>query len=161
MQTGALLHDIGKLALPDRLLHKPGPLTREEYEQVKYHASIGAEMLEAVDCAEPLPSIVRHHHENWDGSGYPDGLAGSEIPFGARVLSVVDCYDALTSERPYRPRLSHERALEMIVERRGIMYDPAVTDAFLRIVHRLRAMVPPSPVSLATWTPSVRTQGLV
>ena len=145
VQTAALLHDIGKLAIPDRLLHKPGPLTREEYEQVKLHAAIGADMLEGIDFAGPLAVIVRHHHENWDGTGYPDGLAGDRIPFGARLLAIVDCYDALTSERPYRKGLPHDRALKMIVERRSTSFDPAVCDAFLRVVQSLRATTAPPP----------------
>ena len=143
VQTAALLHDIGKLAIPDWLLHKPGPLTREEYEQVKHHAVIGADMLEGIDFPGPLALIVRHHHENWDGTGYPDGLSGDRIPFGARLLAIADCYDALTSERPYRKGLSQDRALKMIVERRGTSFDPAVTDGFLRIVQGLRATAPP------------------
>jgi putative nucleotidyltransferase with HDIG domain len=145
VQMAALLHDIGKLAIPDRLLHKPGPLTREEYEQVKLHAVIGADMLGAIDFPGPLAPIVRHHHENWDGSGYPDGLSGEEIPFGARLLAIVDCYDALTSERPYRKGLPHDRALRMIAERRSTGFDPAVCDAFLRVVQGLRTTAAPPP----------------
>ena len=136
IDAAALVHDIGKLGVDDRLLQKPGPLTADEYEQVKQHATIGADMLTAVSFPG-LAVIVRHHHENWDGSGYPDGLRGESIPLGARVLSVVDCYDALTSDRPYRPALSHACAMTMIQERRGTMYDPAIADAFLRIVQRL------------------------
>ena len=83
---------------------------------------------------------MRHHHENWDGTGYPDGLRGESIPLGARVLAIVDCYDALTSDRPYRPALSHACAMTMIQERRGTMYDPAIADAFLRIVQRLQSV---------------------
>ena len=90
----------------------------------------------------PLALIVRHHHENWDGTGYPDGLRGEAIPIGARVLAIVDCYDALTSDRPYRRSLSHDRAAAMILERRGTMYEPAIADAFLRIDRR--AATPPS-----------------
>jgi len=145
VQTAALLHDIGKLAIPDRLLHKPGPLTREEYEQVKLHAAIGADMLGGIDFPGPLALIVRHHHENWDGTGYPDGLSGDHIPFGARLLAIADCYDALTSERPYRKGLPHDRALKMIAERRGTSFDPAVCDAFLRVVQGLRTTAAPPP----------------
>jgi putative nucleotidyltransferase with HDIG domain len=143
VRTGALLHDIGKLAIPDWLLHKPGPLTREEYEQVKQHAVIGAELLAGIDFPGPLAGIVRHHHENWDGTGYPDGLSCDDIPLGARLLAIADCYDALTSERPYRKGLPHDRALRMILERRGTSFDPAVTDAFVAIVHTLRSTTPP------------------
>jgi putative nucleotidyltransferase with HDIG domain len=139
IESAALLHDIGKLAIPDRLLHKPGPLTPDEYEQVKQHAIIGADILSAIAFPYALTLIVRHHHENWDGTGYPDQLRGEAIPVGARVLSVVDCYDALTSDRPYRAALSHGSALAMIHERRGTVYDPAIVDAFLRILPRLRS----------------------
>jgi HD-GYP domain-containing protein (c-di-GMP phosphodiesterase class II) len=137
IDAAALVHDIGKLGISDRLLQKPGPLTRDEYEQVKQHAVIGADILTAV-AFPGLAVIVRHHHENWDGSGYPDGLRGEAIPLGARVLSVADCYDALTSDRPYRLALSHASAVTMIEERRGTMYDPDIADAFLRIVQRLQ-----------------------
>ena len=140
IDAAALLHDIGKLGIPDHLLHKPGPLTAEEYTQVKQHATIGADILSAMEFPGPLALIVRHHHENWDGTGYPDGLRGEAIPIGARVLAIVDCYDALTSDRPYRRSLSHARAAAMILERRGTMYDPEIADAFLRIVQRLQSV---------------------
>jgi putative nucleotidyltransferase with HDIG domain len=139
INAAAPLHDIGKLAIPDCVLHKPGPLTPEEYEIVKRHAALGAEILDGIEHGRPLAQIVRHHHENWDGTGYPDGLRGTEIPLGARVLAVVDCYDALTSERPYRQPLTHPGAMAMILERRGTMYDPAILDAFTHVVQRLRA----------------------
>jgi putative nucleotidyltransferase with HDIG domain len=139
IDAAALLHDIGKLGIPDRLLHKPGPLTADEYTQVKQHATLGADILSAVELPGPLALIVRHHHENWDGTGYPDGLRGQAIPIGARVLAIVDCYDALTSDRPYRRSLSHGRAAAMILERRGTMYEPAIADAFLRIIDVLRS----------------------
>ena len=137
IDAAALLHDIGKLGIPDRLLDKPGPLTPDEYDHVKLHAIIGADILSAVSFPGPLAVIVRHHHENWDGTGYPDGLRGEAIPIGARVLAIADCYDALTSDRPYRSALSHGRALGMIHERRGTMYDPEIVTAFLRIVQRM------------------------
>jgi putative nucleotidyltransferase with HDIG domain len=142
VDAAAILHDIGKLALPDRLLHKPGPLTCDEYERVKQHAAMGADMLAGICFDAPISLIVRHHHENWDGTGYPDGLRGTSIPIGARVLSVVDCYDALTSKRPYRRELPHEAALAMIQDRRERMFDPEITDAFVGMVHDLR----PAPV---------------
>ena len=110
IKAASLLHDVGKLAIPEHILNKPGELTPAEYEMMKRHAPIGADILSAIDFPYPVAPIVRHHHENWDGTGYPDGLAGEDIPIGARILSVVDCYDALTSDRPYRPRLSHDRA---------------------------------------------------
>ena len=138
IEAAALLHDIGKLAIPDSLLYKPGPLTPDEYDRVKQHAVIGADLLAEVAFPGPLSSLVRHHHENWDGSGYPDGRSSADIPVGARVLSIADCYDALTSHRPYRRALSHDSAVAMIHERRGSMFDPEMTDAFLQVVWQIR-----------------------
>jgi putative nucleotidyltransferase with HDIG domain len=133
VEAAALLHDMGKLAVPEYILNKPGPLTPAEFEKMKLHASVGADILSAIDFPYPVVPIVRHHHENWDGTGYPDRLAGAEIPIGARILSVVDCYDALTSDRPYRPRLSDKEAIRILLERRGTMYDPLVVDSFIRV----------------------------
>jgi putative nucleotidyltransferase with HDIG domain len=131
IEAAALLHDMGKLAVPEYILNKPGPLTSAEFEKMKLHASVGADILSAIDFPYPVVPIVRHHHENWDGTGYPDKLLGAAIPIGARILSVVDCFDALTSDRPYRPRLSDEEALRILAERRGRMYDPLVVDSFV------------------------------
>lgn len=133
LAAGALLHDIGKLALPRVLLQKPGPLAPHEFECVKRHPVLGAQLLVEIRTPDVLVSIVRHHHENWDGSGYPDGLAGTAIPLGARVLAIMDCYDALTSNRPYRRALSRECAVEMIERRAGTMYDPSIVRAFLSV----------------------------
>jgi putative nucleotidyltransferase with HDIG domain len=139
IDAAALLHDIGKLGIPDAVLRKPGPLTPEEYDQVRDHVLIGADLLAAVPFPGPLALIVRHHHEKWDGSGYPDGLHGEAIPIGSRVLAIADCYDALTSERPYRRGVSHDCAVAKIYERRGTMYDPKIAEAFLRIFDRARS----------------------
>src|SRR4051812_3980815 len=117
IEAAALLHDMGKLAVPEYILNKPGKLTPVEFEKMKLHASVGADMLSAVDFPYPVVPIVRHHHENWDGTGYPAGIKGTEIPIGARILSVVDCFDALTSDRPYRPRLSDEQAIAILRQR--------------------------------------------
>ena len=133
IEAAALLHDMGKLAVPEYILNKPGKLTSAEFEKMKLHASVGADILLAIDFPYPVVPIVRHHHENWDGSGYPTGLRGTDIPIGARILSVVDCFDALTSDRPYRPRLSDSQALEILMQRRGTMYDPLVVDTFIRV----------------------------
>jgi putative nucleotidyltransferase with HDIG domain len=132
IEAAALLHDTGKIAVPEHILNKPGRLTHAEFEKMKLHAPIGAEILSSIDFPYPVVPIVRHHHENWDGTGYPDGLRGTNIPIGARILSVVDCYDALTSDRPYRARMSDEEALRIVLERRGSMYDPFVVDTFVR-----------------------------
>jgi putative nucleotidyltransferase with HDIG domain len=138
IEIGALLHDIGKLGVPDALLGKPGPLTPSEYDRIKQHSAMGADLLAAIDFPGPLALIVRHHHERWDGNGYPDGLTGEAIPLGARVLAVVDCYDALTSERPYRRAFSHERAMQVLQDGAGCTHDPALVEAFLPLVQRLR-----------------------
>ena len=138
IEAAALLHDMGKLAVPEYILNKPGPLTPAEFERMKLHASVGADILSSIDFPYPVVPIVRHHHESWDGSGYPTGLKGTDIPIGARILSVVDCFDALTSDRPYRPRLTDQDALQVIRERRGTMYDPLIVDAFGGLYKRLR-----------------------
>lgn len=130
IEAAALLHDMGKLAIPEYILNKPGRLTTLEFEKMKLHAGIGADILSAIEFPYPVIPIVRHHHESWDGTGYPDGLRGTSIPLGARILSVVDCFDALTSDRPYRPKLSSEEAMQVVIERRGSMYDPVVVDTF-------------------------------
>ena len=133
IEASALLHDMGKLAVPEHILNKPGKLTEAEFEKMKLHASIGADILSSIEFPYPVVPIVRHHHENWDGTGYPAGLSGIDIPIGARILSVVDCFDALTSDRPYRPRLSFEAATKILLDRRSTMYDPLVVDAFIRL----------------------------
>jgi putative nucleotidyltransferase with HDIG domain len=133
VEAAALLHDMGKLAVPEYILNKPGKLSSAEFEKMKLHASVGADILTAIDFPYPVVPIVRHHHENWDGSGYPTGLKGTDIPIGARILSVVDCFDALTSDRPYRPRLTNDEALRILLERRGSMYDPLIVDTFARV----------------------------
>jgi len=130
IEAAALLHDVGKLAIPEHILNKPGSLTPAEFERMKSHARIGAEILSEVDFPYPVVPIVRHHHENWDGTGYPDGLKGDDIPIGARILAVVDCFDALTSDRPYRRALSVRETFKIIDSRRGTIYDPAIVDTF-------------------------------
>ena len=133
LQAAALLHDTGKLAVPERILNKPGKLTPVEFEAMKLHVDVGADILSSIDFPYPVVPIVRAHHENWDGTGYPNGLKGIEIPIGARILSVVDCYDALTSDRPYRAAMTDVEALAIIRARRGTMYDPMVVDTFERV----------------------------
>jgi putative nucleotidyltransferase with HDIG domain len=131
IEAAALLHDMGKLAIPEHILNKPGKLTTAEFDKMKRHADIGADLLSSIKFPYPVVPIVRHHHENWDGKGYPTGISGTDIPLGARILSVVDCFDALTSDRPYRPRLSTEEEFDIIRQRRGNMYDPLVVDSFI------------------------------
>jgi putative nucleotidyltransferase with HDIG domain len=137
LRAAALLHDTGKLAVPEYILNKPGALTVSEFERMKVHAAVGADILKNIEFPYPVEPIVRYHHENWDGSGYPEGIKGSDIPLGARILSVVDCYDALTSDRPYRPRMTRQQAEQVLLERRGKHYDPWVVDRFLSILDKL------------------------
>jgi putative nucleotidyltransferase with HDIG domain len=153
IEAAALLHDTGKIAIPEHILNKPGKLTAAEFEKMKRHAPLGAEILSSIEFPYPVVPIVRHHHENWDGTGYPDRLKGEEIPLGARLLSVVDCFDALTSDRPYRRRMTDEQALQILRERRGSMYDPAVVDAFLADYKRIM------PESSAEPHPATRAIG--
>jgi putative nucleotidyltransferase with HDIG domain len=138
LEAASLLHDVGKLAIPDYVLNKPGALTAAEYETMKRHANIGATILDTVEFPYPVVPVVRHHHENWNGTGYPDRLSGRNIPLGARILSVVDCFDAVTSDRPYRRRLTDEQGIEILRQRRGTMYDPEVVEAFIRTLPELR-----------------------
>jgi diguanylate cyclase (GGDEF)-like protein/putative nucleotidyltransferase with HDIG domain len=152
IEAAALLHDMGKLAVPEYILNKPGPLTPAEFEKMKLHASVGADILSSINFPYPVVPIVRHHHENWDGHGYPDGIKGTDIPIGARILSVVDCFDALTSDRPYRPRLSDADAIRILMERRGRMYDPLIVDTFIAIY---KDITPESPIA-----PDTSRQGL-
>src|ERR671932_2056947 len=127
VRTAALLHDVGKMdEVFARILRKPGKLTADEWAIMQTHPIKSAELVGTVSHLAELVSAVRHHHENWDGTGYPDGISGEAIPIGARILSVVDCFDALTSDRPYRRRMSDEAALQILRERRGTMYDPLV-----------------------------------
>lgn len=134
LETGALLHDIGKLAIPEQILSKTGKLTAEEFEKIKLHPDMGAKILQPVHFPFPVMPIVRHHHERWDGNGYPSGLKGEAIPLGARILAVADVYDALTSDRSYRRGWSTEKTMEHIRASSGSHFDPAVVVAFFEIV---------------------------
>ena len=145
LEAAALLHDTGKLAVPEHILNKPGKLTAAEFEAMKLHVDVGADILSTIEFPYPVVPIVRAHHENWDGTGYPRGVSGEAIPIGARILSVVDCYDALTSDRPYRPAMTQAQATAILLERSGSMYDPAVVDAFLALLPSLGAVVDMEP----------------
>lgn len=126
LHTAAFLHDIGKLAVPEHIINKPGKLTHEEFEKMKIHPVVGADILDRVRFPYPVVPIVRSHHEWWNGKGYPDGLKGEEIPIGARILTVVDCFDALASDRPYRKAMPLPKALELIKSLAGTQFDPRV-----------------------------------
>ncbi len=130
VEFGFLLHDIGKLSVPDALLFKPGPLTEEERALVRRHPEVGAEILHHIEFLDEAKTVVRHHHERWDGEGYPDGLAGEAIPLQARVFAVADTLDALTSARPYRLASSFADARQLIADEAGTQFDPAVVAAY-------------------------------
>jgi putative nucleotidyltransferase with HDIG domain len=138
--TAAYLHDIGKLAVPEYIINKPGKLTPEEFEKMKIHPVVGADILERVHFPYPVVPIVRSHHEAWDGSGYPDGLTAENIPIGARILTAVDCFDALASDRPYRKALSIDDAMAMVKSRAGIQFDPIVVTLLAEHYPRLEEM---------------------
>jgi diguanylate cyclase (GGDEF)-like protein/putative nucleotidyltransferase with HDIG domain len=140
LQAAALLHDIGKLAVPEHIISKPGRLTPEEFEKMKIHPLVGAEILEEVKFPYPVVPIVRAHHEKWDGSGYPFGLSGEEIPIGARILSVVDCLDALASDRQYRRALPLDQAMEIVISESGKSFDPVIVDIMRRRYIELERM---------------------
>lgn len=134
IEYAALLRDIGKVNVPASLLNKTTALDIEEWEHVKNHSRMGAEIVKAVPFLSFLSDLILHHHECWDGSGYPDGLAGKDIPLGSRILAVTTDYDAITSERPYHEPRPPEEAIEQIKAGRGNRYDPAVVDAFLSVL---------------------------
>jgi diguanylate cyclase (GGDEF)-like protein/putative nucleotidyltransferase with HDIG domain len=131
LASAALLHDIGKVSVPESILTKPGSLTPHEMRQVERHPVIGAEIVQALPFRQALAPVIRYHHERWDGRGYPDGLKREEIPLGARILATVDCYDALTTDRPYRKALTHREAATFLSREAGRMFDPEVVDALL------------------------------
>ncbi|HUA16525.1 MAG TPA: HD domain-containing phosphohydrolase [Verrucomicrobiae bacterium] len=132
LKAASVLHDIGKLAVPEHIISKPGKLTPEEFDKMKIHPIVGAEILEQVNFPYPVAPIVRAHHEKWDGSGYPNGLSGEEIPIGARILAAVDCLDALASDRQYRKALPLDEAMAKVVSEAGTSFDPKV----VAILHR-------------------------
>lgn len=141
LRIGALLHDVGKLAVPDHILNKPGKLTVAEFEKMKIHPIVGAQILERVGFPYPVVPVVRHHHERWDGSGYPDGLKGDTIPITARILSVVDCFDAVHEDRHYRRGLTREQAIELLRQGAGTQFDPKVIDLFLLHLARFEEII--------------------
>ena len=132
----AKLHDIGKIGIKDAILNKVGPLSDIEYETIKQHPLIGAQILSHLSKSNQFLSIVRSHHERFDGNGYPFGLKGEDIPLEARIVSVADTFDAMTTKRPYRPALSYEVAVQELVKNKGSQFDPEVVDAFIRILDK-------------------------
>jgi putative nucleotidyltransferase with HDIG domain len=135
LQHGAYLHDIGKLTIPDAVLTKPGSLDAEEWRLMKTHATAGYEIASQMPTlARSALLVIRHHHERWDGSGYPDGLAGEGIPLLARIFAVCDVYDALTNKRPYKPAWTHEQAVAELVTQAGHQFDPRLVATFVNLV---------------------------
>ena len=146
LQAASVLHDIGKLAVPEHIISKPGKLTPEEFEKMKIHPIVGAEILEQVDFPYPVVPIVRAHHEKWDGSGYPLGLSGDEIPIGARILSAVDCLDALASDRQYRKALPLDEAMAKVASEAGTSFDPKIVAILQRRYIELEKMAHEQPL---------------
>jgi diguanylate cyclase (GGDEF)-like protein/putative nucleotidyltransferase with HDIG domain len=140
IQAAAMLHDVGKLAVPEHIVSKPGKLTPEEFEKMKIHPVVGAEILERVQFPYPVVPIVRSHHEKWNGTGYPDGLAGEAIPIGARILATVDCLDALASDRQYRKAVPLDQAMEMVASQAGTSFDPKIVLILQRRYRELESM---------------------
>lgn len=130
LEFGFLLHDIGKIAISDAILYKPGRLTDDERDAMRRHPLIGEDIVRGIDFLAGARQVVRSHHERWDGTGYPDHLAGERIPLAARVFAVADTFDALTSDRPYRPAASFREARRVIAEASGTQFDPTVAEAF-------------------------------
>jgi putative nucleotidyltransferase with HDIG domain len=141
LRRGALLHDIGKIGVPDNILRKPTSLSENEWATMRRHPEFGARIIAGIPFLEDVSRIVRHHHERWDGTGYPDRLAGEDIPLGARIFAVADSFDAMTSDRPYRRAMSIAAACAEIARCRGTQFDPTVADAFARIAHGALAVI--------------------
>jgi HD-GYP domain-containing protein (c-di-GMP phosphodiesterase class II) len=131
LEWSGLLHDVGKLGIPEHILNKPGDLTAEEFEQIKRHPRLGYDVLRPISSLKPVLDAVLFHHEDYDGSGYPEGLSGERIPLLARILHVADIFDALTSTRSYRAGLGVDQALDLLAQKAGRITDPAVTAAFI------------------------------
>jgi diguanylate cyclase (GGDEF)-like protein/putative nucleotidyltransferase with HDIG domain len=160
LRAAALLHDIGKLAIPEHIINKPGRLTPEEFEKMKIHALVGAEILRRVAFPYPVAPIVRSHHERWDGTGYPDGLKGEQIPVGARVLAAADCLDALSSHRQYRNAMSLDAAMEMVASMSGSAFEPRVVEVLKRRYREMEIMVQSDSMTVeeATLSTDVRVE---
>jgi diguanylate cyclase (GGDEF)-like protein/putative nucleotidyltransferase with HDIG domain len=158
LDAAALLHDVGKLAVPEYIISKPGKLTEEEFEKMKVHPVVGAEILERVQFPYPVVPIVRSHHEKYDGTGYPDGLAGEEIPIGARILSAVDCLDALASARQYRQAMPLEDAMRIVVEQSGKSYDPKVVAILQRRFRELELKAKAETIDLVKLSSNIKVE---
>jgi putative nucleotidyltransferase with HDIG domain len=138
LMLGALLHDIGKLGVADAVLEKAGSLTEEEWAAAKSHADVGARMIEPLEVLSGVVPVVRHHHERYDGGGYPDGLEGEEIPLAARIVAVVDAYDVMMRGRPYRQRHTQAEAIADLSREAGLQFDPQVVEVLIRVIETER-----------------------
>ncbi len=134
LRYAGILHDIGKIGISEAILNKPGKLTDEEFEKMKEHVIISGRIVEPLRFADLVTPIVRGHHERWDGSGYPDGLQGEAIPIGARIMSIVDSYDAMTTDRPYRGRMPREKAIEILREGKATQWDAELVEKFIEMI---------------------------
>jgi putative nucleotidyltransferase with HDIG domain len=134
LERGSLLHDIGKIGISDTILHKPGPLSEEEWVLMRRHPDIGARIVSGIPFLQDTIPLIRHHQERWNGTGYPDGLSGTEIPILARMFSIVDAFDALTSNRPYRQKISTQEAVAYLHEQSGILFDPQIVELFEQLI---------------------------
>ena len=158
LQLAAVLHDVGKVGVPDYILQKPSRLTEREFQEIATHAAIGADIVSTMNFPEPVEDVVLSHHEHWDGSGYPRGLAGADIPRLARILTVVDCFDALVSDRPYRKAMTVEEAVDLMTRQRARIFDPGVLDEFLeQLPHYLDEIKAELAKELAEGRPDART----
>jgi HD-GYP domain-containing protein (c-di-GMP phosphodiesterase class II) len=133
LERGSLLHDIGKIGISDTILHKPGPLDAAEWKIMRLHPDIGARIVEGIPFLQDTLAVVRYHQERWDGSGYPVGLSGKDIPYLARIFAVADAFDALTSDRPYRSKIDKEEALQYLREQAGVLFDPQMVQALEKL----------------------------
>lgn len=141
LKAGALLHDVGKLAVPAHIINKPGRLTPAEFEKMKIHTTVGAQILSRIDFPYPVTPIVRHHHEQWDGLGYPDGLKGEQIPITARIISVVDCFDSVREDRPFRRGMTRDEAIAFLLRGSGTHFDPNVVKLFIKHLPRFESQI--------------------
>jgi diguanylate cyclase (GGDEF)-like protein/putative nucleotidyltransferase with HDIG domain len=141
LKAGALLHDIGKLAVPAHIINKPGRLSPAEFEKMKIHTTVGAQILSRVEFPYPVIPIVRHHHEQWDGLGYPDGLKAEQIPITARIISVVDCFDSVREDRPFRRGMTRDEAVAFLLRGSGEHFDPNVVDLFIEHLPRFESQI--------------------
>jgi diguanylate cyclase (GGDEF)-like protein/putative nucleotidyltransferase with HDIG domain len=158
VRTAALLHDVGNMAVPEHILSKPDKLTTEEFDRVKIHPRVGAEILKQVPFGAPVGELVLCHHERWDGLGYPSGLRGEDIPIGARILAIADCFSTLQADRPYRAARSRAAALAVVREYSGTAYDPALVDLLVRLEAAPESIVAAEPVSESAW---IEREGLI